>query len=482
MARPAIIAPFAIRPDGLVLGLGASGAGFGGRGLYATIQGFLSETDDRRAGRRKEMIRVDGVDVTIPGLEGFPFPRMVEVEQSFPRDRVGDVAKAVTDRFEAAALPALRRKRICITAGSRGVPNVVDILAATVRFLKREGAEPFVIPAMGSHGGGTAEGQAAVLEHQGITEDSVGCPIRSSMEVVPVAKLSDGTSLYCDRLAQESDGIVVFNKIKAHSGFRGDWESGIVKMIVIGLGKRHGADMVHSRNILNFSTIIPEAARALMAKVPVMCGLGVTENAYGEIATVDVLKPDEIFPREKEILTASRALLGRLLLPSVDVLIVDAIGKNYSGAGMDPNVTGRTATGHPGFESIPIGKVIVRGLSGESGGNANGIGAADYTTIRCVHSLDLTSTYTNAITSRITPSVKLPMILNNDREAIVTAANAAFGVAPEAVRFVRIPNTKYLHRIRVSESVLPDIADCRDIAIVGEPVPMAFDDDGYLVD
>ena len=428
-------------------------------------------------------LHVDKVDVTIPGLADFPFPRMLEIEQNFPRDAVGDVAAAVTEKLESAPLPKdLSGKKICITAGSRGVPKTVDILASTVRMLKSRGAEPFIIPAMGSHGGGTAEGQVDVLTHQGITEAAVGCPIRATMDVVQVAEMTDGTPLFCDKYAQASDGIVVFNKIKAHSAFRGDWESGVVKMMVIGLGKRHGADMVHSRNLLNFGTVIPEASRAILAATPVLCGLGVTENAYGEIATVDVMMPDEIFPREKEILAYSRGLIGMLLMSSVDVLIIDKIGKNYSGSGIDPNVTGRVPTFHPGFDTIPIGKIIARSLSEETNGNGNGIGNADYTTIRCAESIDLKSTYINSITSRVTPGVKIPMILNNDREAVVVAASASFAKEREAVRFVRIPNSKYLNRIQVSESYLPEIRDNPKFTILGEPKPMAFDAEGYLLD
>ena len=427
-------------------------------------------------------IHVDRINVTIPGLEDFPFPRMIEVEQVFPRPVVNDVGGTVIERIAALRLPDLTGKRICVTAGSRGIPNVVEIIAAIVTSLRDRGADPFVIPAMGCHGGGTAEGQMEVLTHQGITEETVGCPIRATMDVVPVAKLPDGTPLFCDKYAMESDGIVAFNKIKAHTAFRGEWESGVVKMLVIGLGKRHGADMVHSRNILNFGTVIPAASRAMLASVPVLFGLGVTENVYGDIASVDAMLPDEIFRREKEILAHSRTLLGRLLVSSIDVLIVDEIGKNISGSGMDPNVTGRTATGHPGFDNIPVGKMIARGLTKETDGNANGIGIADYTTARCVNALDLTSTYTNSITSRVPVAVRIPMILNNDREALVAAASASFVEDRSQVRFLRIPNTKYVERIKLSESYLPEIENNPNFRILGEPRPMQFDEEGYLVD
>ncbi|WP_316979377.1 nickel-dependent lactate racemase family protein [Shumkonia mesophila] len=207
-------------------------------------------------------MRLDKVGVIVPGLEGFAFPRMVTIEQHFPRDAVGDVASELADQLAAAPLPDIAGKSIAITAGSRGIPHIVDVLATAVRFLRARGAAPFVIPAMGSHGGGTAEGQAAVLTHQGISESSIGAPIRASMEVMPAARMADGTPLFCDRLAFQSDGIVVLNKIKPHSSFRGEWESGLVKMIVIGLGKRQGAEMVHGHSILEFSRVIPEAGRS----------------------------------------------------------------------------------------------------------------------------------------------------------------------------------------------------------------------------
>jgi len=427
-------------------------------------------------------MRLDKVGVIVPGLEGFAFPRMVTIEQHFPRDAVGDVASELADQLAAAPLPDIAGKSIAITAGSRGIPHIVDVLATAVRFLRARGAAPFVIPAMGSHGGGTAEGQAAVLTHQGISESSIGAPIRASMEVMPAARMADGTPLFCDRLAFQSDGIVVLNKIKPHSSFRGEWESGLVKMIVIGLGKRQGAEMVHGHSILEFSRVIPEAGRALLAATPILCGVGVVENAYGDLARVDVVMPDAIFPRERELLRHAKEIMGRLLLSEIDVLVVDEIGKNFSGTGMDPNVTGRTTSHHPGFDTIAVKTIVVRGIAPASRGNANGIGAADFTTLRCVNAIDFPSTYTNAITSRVSDSARLPMILNNDREAVALAIRGSFPAGTDRARVVRIANTKAIHTVRVSEAFLPEIAGRAEFSIHGETTPMAFDSDGHFID
>ncbi|MBT3359144.1 MAG: DUF2088 domain-containing protein [Rhodospirillales bacterium] len=427
-------------------------------------------------------MRLEKVEVIVPGLESFVFPRMVTIDQHFCKDAVEDVSSELTAQMAAAALPDIAGKSIAITAGSRGIPHVVEAFATIVRSLRERGAAPFIIPAMGSHGKGTAEGQAAVLEHQGITETSIGAPIRSATEVVPVATMADGTPLYCDKLAQQSDGIVVFNKIKPHTSFRGDWESGLVKMIVIGLGKRQGAEMVHGHSILNFSQIIPEAGRALLAATPILCGIGVVENAYNDLARIDVMTPDEIFPREKEILVYAKDILGRLLFPEIDVLIVDEIGKNFSGTGMDPNVSGRTTSGHPGFDTIAVKKIFVRAVSPASQGNANGIGAADFTTLRLVDAMDFTSTYTNTITSRVSDSARLPMILNNDREAMALAIRGSFPATSEKARVVRIANTKAIHSIQVSEAFLPEIEGRAEFTVHGDPSPIDFGADGNLTD
>ena len=425
-------------------------------------------------------MRLDRIDATIEGGVDIPLPRMVPVEQHFPRDAVDDVAAAV--RGTLAALPPgdWAGKRIAITAGSRGISGILAILGTLGEQLRAWGAEPFVVPAMGSHGGATAEGQAGVLANYGITEDKLGMPIRSSMEVVEVARLDDGTPLYCDRLASEADGIVVCNKVKPHTSYKGTHESGLAKMMAIGLGKHKGAVTLHNLGFPCFHELIPAAGRALLENLPVVFGLAVLENAYDGIAMIEAIRPERIMEREQELLAHAKTLFGRLLMPAIDVLVVDEIGKNFGGSGMDTNVTGRTSSMQPGFDAPPIGRIIVRGLSEPTHGNATGIGMADFVTLRCVDQIDFGVTYTNVITAAVPGAAKLPVIMNDDREALAVAIKTCTNVAIEDARIVRIANTKKLQRILISETCLPDIEGRTDFTVLGQPEPIRFDETGHL--
>ncbi|MDX9862539.1 MAG: DUF362 domain-containing protein, partial [Rhodospirillales bacterium] len=275
-------------------------------------------------------MRLDKVELTLPAGEDYPLPRMIPVEQRFPSEAITDVKAAVERTM--AALPRLdvKGKRIAITAGSRGIPHIVEILKTVVAELKAQGAEPFLVPAMGSHGGGTAEGQKSLLEGYGITEQSVGAPILSSMEVVETTSV-EGVPLYCDKHAHGADGIVVLNKVKPHSNYKGNYESGLCKMMVIGLGKHHGATMFHSLGFARFPDIIPKAAAAQLKVLPVVFALGLVENAYDGLAVIEAIAPDRMIAREKDLLAQAKDIMGKLLMSSIDVLIVDEIGKNISG-------------------------------------------------------------------------------------------------------------------------------------------------------
>jgi hypothetical protein len=419
---------------------------------------------------------------TIPGGLECPLPRMFPAEQRFPRPRVADVPAALGEAMAALPPAALAGKRVAVTCGSRGIPEAVTILGALVARLKAAGAEPFIVPAMGSHGGATAEGQRKVLEGYGVTESSVGAPVRASMDVVQVATLPEGIPLYCDAIARSADAIVLFNKIKPHTAYKTEVESGLLKMSAIGLGKHVGATTLHQFPYDVFPDIIRRAGETLVRTLPVLFGLAVVENAYGEVGVLEAIPPDCIARREPELLAEAKRIMSRLLVPGIDVLVVDEIGKEISGAGLDPNVTGRPATRRPGFQAPSIQKIVVRGVTKASHGNGVGIGMADFTTLRCAESLDLGAMYTNVFTARIVDGARIPPVLSNDREALSVAIKTCVQIDPAHPRVVRIKNTKALHQIRLSEACLPDIAGRADIVPVGEAAPLAFDEAGYLLD
>ena len=419
---------------------------------------------------------------TIPGGLECPLPRMLRAEQRFPHPVISDLPAALRQALGSLPALALRGKRVAITCGSRGIPGAVEILQGLVSFLRAAGAEPFLVPAMGSHGGATAEGQRQVLERNGITEATVGAPIRASMDVVQVAELPEGIPLYCDAIARSADAIVLFNKIKPHTAYKTEIESGLLKMSTIGLGKHVGAATLHQFSFDEFPGIIRRGGETMVRTLPIAFGLAVLENAYGEVAVLEAIPPDRIPQREPVLLAEAKRIMSRLLLPVIDVLVVDEIGKEVSGAGLDPNVTGRPATRRPGFQGPAVQRIFVRGVTRASHGVGLGIGMADVTTRRCAESLDLGAMYTNVFTARIMDGAKIPPVLANDREALCVAIKTCNRVVPERARVVRIKNTKSLHRIWLSEPYLAEIAGRDDIVPLGEPEPMRFDAEGYLAD
>src|SRR5579884_1678081 len=343
-----------------------------------------------------------------------PHPRFVRIRQRFERPRVEDVAAAVRAALEPLGLEKTIRPghTVALTAGSRGIANIPVVLRATAEFLKRLGARPFLVPAMGSHGGGTAEGQRHILESYGITEEFVGVPIRASMEVVSLGDTKEGFPVVLDRHASEADHIGVVARVKPHTGYHGPIESGLMKMMMIGLGKHAGA-LAYHRILLEYpyDQVVRSVGRTLMAAAPIAFGLGLVENAYDETALVEGVAPEEFEPREERLLVEARRLLARLPLRKADLLIVDEIGKNISGSGMDTNVVGRKRAFRmqPPPEGIPTLRLIyVRGLSEKTHGNAAGIGLADFTTTRLVQSMNYQATVINCLTAGYPDSANLP--------------------------------------------------------------------------
>lgn len=426
-------------------------------------------------------MRLKKTQITLDGGLNYDFPPLVKLEQRFPREREGSIKLAIQRETQKISGEDLSGKKIAITAGSRGIVGIVEILNHLGSQLKALGAKPFVVPAMGSHGGATAAGQVDVLESYGITEDSIGMPIRSSMDSVEVGQLEDGTSLYCDRLACEADGIVLCNKIKPHADFKGDYESGLIKMLAIGLGKHKGATVMHRQGFERFDQILPIAGKLLLEKLPIVFGVAILENAYHDLMAIEIIRPENILSREKDLLVAAKQNIARLLLPEIDLLIIDEIGKNISGEGMDPNVTGRPGSGLlAGFDAPKIQKIVVLDITEESHGNGVGIGMADITTLQCVNKIDFNAMYTNAATATILDPAKIPLIMNNDRDALALALRLCNRVTYQTARVVRIKNTLELDYVWVSEACLPSIESCKDLSVFGERQALCFDSLGHL--
>jgi hypothetical protein len=405
-------------------------------------------------------------------------PQVALVEQSFDAPAaLEEIQESVREALRSVELPS---GSVAIGVGSRGVSGIGPIVAALVGALKKAGAEPFVVAAMGSHGASTAEGQAEVLKHLGVSEEEVGCPVRATMETVLLGETPSGVEVFMDKNAYKADAVILVNRVKPHTAFRGRVESGPTKMLAIGLGKQRGAHSVHSAGWENIYRTIPEAARVAVESGKVAFGLAVLENPDEEPYKIVAIPAGELEEGEAPLLEEAKKNLLRLPFDALDVLVVDEIGKNISGDGADPNVTGRYptpyATGGP-----EVGRMVFLGLTEETGGNANGVGMADVVTERLASQIDRPSTYLNALTSTTPQPVKLPMVMPTDRLAIAAALEMCAGVSPRNARLVRVQNTLKLRRIHVSEALLPEVEKDEGLRVVEEPGPMRFEDDGSLI-
>jgi hypothetical protein len=390
---------------------------------------------------------------------------------------LNDIRAAVGEALRSVELPT---GKVAVGVGSRGVGRISDVVAALVGFLKEAGAEPFIIPAMGSHGASTAEGQADVLRHLGVSEERVGCPIRATMEARKIGETPGGVSVYMDQNAFEADAVVVVNRIKPHTAFRGTVESGPTKMLAIGLGKQKGAYSIHAAGWGRIHETIPEAARVAVQSGKVAFGLAVLENADEEPYRVAAVPAEKLEESEAPLLEEAKRKLMRLPFDDIDVLVIDQIGKNISGDGADPNVTGRYptpfASGGPNVE-----RMVFLDLTPETGGNANGLGAADVVTERLVSKMDPPATYLNALTSTTPYPVKIPMTMPTDRMAIAAALAMTAGVSPQNARLVRIQNTLKLRQMWVSEALLKEARDDERLSMLEVPRPIDFDASGSLL-
>jgi hypothetical protein len=416
-------------------------------------------------------------------LTGVPraseFPRMFRVKQAFQGPAVENVPAAARAALGRLALPVKAGQSVALTVGSRGIVNIAAIVRATVEHLLDLGARPFIIPAMGSHGGGTADGQRSVLEHYGVTEAAMGCPVRATMDVVQVGEAL-GLPIWLDRYAAEADWVGVINRVKPHTGFTGDIGSGLLKMMTIGTGKHRGAVQAHRANIrLGYERMITGLGAGMLRSGRIAFGLGVVENGYDETALIQAFLPDQLEAGERELFRKARAWMAKLPFEDLDLLIVDEIGKEISGTGMDTNVIGRHATWFERpFTSPRITFILACDTTANTYGNANGIGLADFTTRRLADRIDWEPTYVNALTACSPGGPKLPAVLDTTQEAIAVALSCLGLDRIEDARVVRIQNTLRLAEVEVSAAFGAALAGRDDLTPLGEPTPMTFGPDG----
>ena len=410
-------------------------------------------------------------------------PRMFRVRQIFPRNKIEpqeipDIIKKLLseEKFSSQIKPGMK---IAITAGSRGIANNALTTKCIADFIKSKGAQPFVVPAMGSHGGSTAAGQREILKGYGITGEYLQCPILSSMEVKKIGVNEEGTDVYIDKYAAESDGIVIGCRIKPHTAFRGPYESGIMKMMAIGLGKQYGAQVCHEAGFKHMAKNVPLFGKAIIRHAPVLFAVPTIENAYDETCKIVAVNADEIEEMEPALLKEAASYMARILVDSCDVLIVDEIGKNYSGDGMDPNITGTFCSPYASG-GIAAQRVAVLDLSKETHGNGIGLGFSSATTKRVFDKLDLASMYPNAITCTVLGGVRIPIIMESDKEAIQVCIKSCNEIDKTRPRVVRIPNSLHLEHIMLSEDYLEEIKGMETIEIESEPMDLPFDEDGML--
>jgi hypothetical protein len=411
-------------------------------------------------------------------------PRMTKVKQRFAATKLDDVATSVRQTLAEAGLQELIQsgQRIAVSSGSRGITNIPLITRTVIDCVKEAGGKPFLLPAMGSHGGANPAGQKEVLASYGIDEASMGCPVEATMDVVEVGRLADDTPVLLNRLAWEADGVILINRIKPHTSFRGRFESGLMKMMTIGLGSHKGATIAHSQGAEGLARLIPAWGAEILAKAPIRLGLAIVENAYEQTARVEALRPEQFTSREPHLLEEARASMPRIMVQGVDLLIVEELGKNISGTGMDTNIIGRMLL--PGVkepDSPGVARIVALALTDESHGNANGVGLADIITRRFYEQIDFKATYANVFTTTFLNRANIPVIMESDREAIEAALDVQRLEKTEKARVVRIKNTLDVGEIEVSETLWREFADHPDLEQAGELADMRFDAQGRLI-
>lgn len=419
-------------------------------------------------------------------LQGIPIPKMFYARQEFATDHIRseEIPAAITQELSKPEI-ALRVKpgmSIAITAGSRGIRNVDIITKAVVDFVYERGAHPFIVPAMGSHGGATKEGQTALLATFGITEEAMGCPIKSSMETVTLGFSEYGKPVFQDRYAHEADGIIVSCRIKPHNAFRGVVESGICKMLAIGLGKQKGAESAHADGMGDMAENLVANAKVVLDTSKILFAIACIENAYDETALFEAVLPDAIMEREPALLQLAFKKMPKILVPDSDVLIVNEMGKDYSGTGVDPNISGTWSTEYASG-GLNVQRTCFLDLTDVSHGNGNGVGLANVITKRLYEKLDSETMYPNCLTSTVVRSAMIPVVVATDKEAIQACIRTLNGVDQDTIRIVRIKNTLHLDVIMLSQAYYQDVKAGRypNLIAISEPEPLSFDSDETLL-
>lgn len=412
---------------------------------------------------------------------------MMLVRQKFPASTPVDIRGTLAKEFAAVAGQIRPGARIAVAVGSRGISNLQPIVASVIELLRAAGVKPFIVPAMGSHGGATPEGQKELLSEYGITEAALGVPIRAAMEARCLGMTEDDVEVFFSEEALKADGVVIINRVKPHTDFQSDTlGSGLLKMLVVGLGKRVGAAKFHaSASRFGYEHVIRTSARITLRAAPILFGVAIVENQFHDTARLAVVSPEDMERREEELYVESKRLMPRLPFDDIDLLIVDRLGKNISGSGMDPNVIGRSLHGYSALlgernGNPSIRRIVVRDLTPESHGNAVGVGLADFTTTRLVRQMDARVTYLNALTALSLQSVKVPIHFETDREVVVAAMESLALRDTAQTRVVRIRDTLSLERVAVSESYAESVHGRSDLEVMSGAEGMKFDAEGLL--
>jgi hypothetical protein len=423
--------------------------------------------------------------IDLPHLADVSIPPMLRVRLNHPKGGpIADVAGAVDEALaKSRRLADLRSGAgVAVAVGSRGIAHIPEVVAGAVAHLKGRGFAPFIVPAMGSHGGATAEGQAGVLAHLGVTEESVGAPIRATMETVEYGATLHGIPCRFDKNAAEADAVLCINRVKSHTSFDRPIESGLTKLVAVGLGKQVGASNVHRLGPRGYTEVLPALARIAIDNSPIAYGVALVENANRQLVVIEGVEPDDFAATDERLLKLAKSLTARLPFERVDGLIVEWIGKEISGAGMDPAVVGRV-----GIRSIPdpgkpfVNKLAVLGVTEDSYGNAVGLGNADYTTLRVANRIDLLPMYMNSITAAGTESARIPAVLADDRTVIRAMVATCWRSDPENARLCQIRSTLYLNEILVSPSLFADIEGRPETERLSDPEPLQFSAAGDLL-
>lgn len=420
-------------------------------------------------------------------LANVPIPKMFRARQIFPRPRITqeNIPKSIVEELRKERVRDLIKPgmNIAITAGSRGVANVAIITKAIVDFVKSKNANPFVVPAMGSHGGATADGQKDILASYNVTEETMGCPIKSSMDTVLLGTSEYGKPVYLDKNAYDSDGIIVSCRIKPHNAFRGPYESGICKMMVVGLGKQRGAESVHSDGLGNMARNLPANAKVILDKAPILLALAVIENAYDETSRFSAVYRDDILADEPALLKEAASKMPKIRVEEGDVLIVDEIGKNFSGNGVDPNIAGTFSTQYASG-GVKVQRTCFLNLTECSYGNALGTGLANVITKKIFDNMDLQKIYPNCMTSTVLKPAEIPLIMATDKEAIQACIRTLNGVDKNLVKVIRIKNTSHIGGIMLSEAYYADVVAGKYEGVEAEasvPESLEFDQEDNLI-